>query len=91
MNTEYFQTAMAAIQKMDNQSRDIENETVLLKWRVTNLTRVLMALRNNVDVSTINNSAKSTAKWSELVKDVDHMVNHIESDQQARDAVKAIA
>ncbi len=46
-----------------------------LESEVRALRGALAELRHNVDVSTINNSKRSTARWSELVKKADKALN----------------
>ncbi len=45
-----------------------------MKPTVSSLVRLLRAFRNQVDVSTINNSKRTTAQWAALVEQADAML-----------------
>lgn len=46
---------------------DIPNKLLAARARIDALEDIVRKLRYNVDVSTINNSKRSTARWTELV------------------------
>lgn len=50
---------------------DLREENKALKGQVHALRRALRDLRNNVDVSTINTSKRSTARWEMLIQVAD--------------------
>lgn len=84
MKTEFFQQAMKSIQEMDNQSRSQEIYIIELENQVVNLSRVAAALRNNIDVSTINNSKKQANKWIQLASDADSIFRMVKANQDQR-------
>lgn len=50
---------------------DIPNKLLAARARIDALEGALRNMRYNVDVSTINNSKKSTVKWTELINEAE--------------------
>lgn len=82
MNNEPFQVCMRSLQELNDVANSRLNAIVMLQGHLEILLKAAIALRNNVDVSTINNSKRTTAQWSELATDFDRVRTMIEAQKQ---------
>jgi hypothetical protein len=59
-------TELEGVMNLAKEAQELRNENAKLKLAVKNLHMMLREVSGNIDVSTINNSKRNTARWGEL-------------------------